>query len=197
VELLPRFSAGSCNRVCYGCRIRRDLSGALLACGLLYTSTFKALTRFIPALKTCYVASAFAAIVFLPFAYAGINVPSGALPFAAWVFIDAAIMQIFLDIKDIESDREAGLRTIPLLLGRKSTFQMLYVLVIISALPPLFWGTFHRHFPPMVGALAVAPLLSVVPFRIAQKGAYFGYLLESGKFVTWPLLLALGRALLV
>ena len=45
----------------------------------------------------------------------------------------------------------------------------------------------------VVGALALAPLLSVVPFRIAQKGNYLGYLLESGKFVTWPVLLALGR----
>ena len=171
--------------------------GALLVFGLLYTSTFKALTRYILALKTWYVACAFAAIVFLPFFYTGTAVPSAALPFAAWVFIDAAIMQIFLDIKDIESDEEEGLNTVPVLLGRKQAFQLVYALVFVSVLPPLFWGTLHSHFPPTVGALAVAPLLSVVPFRIAQKGRYLGYLLESAKFVTWPVLLAFGRVLLV
>jgi 4-hydroxybenzoate polyprenyltransferase len=113
------------------------------------------------------------------------------------VFVDAAIMQIFLDIKDMESDRQAGLRTIPLLLGKQQTFHLLYALVIVSALPPLFWGTMNSHFPPIIAALALAPLLSALPFRIAQKGAYLGYLMESGKFITWPLLLALGRALLV
>ena len=169
--------------------------GLLFVCGLLYTNIFKALTRFIPAFKTLYVAGAFAALVFLPFAYSERKIPLAAVAFAGWVFGDGAIMQIFLDVKDMDSDARSRLRTIPLLLGRKLTFRMLYGLTLVSAVPPLVWGSLTAHFPPETAALAIAPLLSMVAFRIAQKGWYQGYLMESGKFISWPALLALGRAM--
>jgi 4-hydroxybenzoate polyprenyltransferase len=170
---------------------------ALFVFGVLYTIAFKSLTRFIPAFKTLYVASAFAVLVFLPFVYSGIAIPSAALSLATWVFVEAAIMQIFLDIKDIDSDRQAGLRTIPILLGPKATFRLLYGLILLTALLPFLWATAASHFPRSIAALALAPWLSLIPFRIARKGHYYGYLLESGKFVTWPVLLALGQVLLV
>jgi 4-hydroxybenzoate polyprenyltransferase len=92
----------------------------LFVCGLLYTNAFKGLTRLIPGFKTLYVALAFAALVFLPFGYAGRTISFAALaPFAGWVFWNGAIMQLFLDVKDLESDAQAGLRTIPLLIGKK------------------------------------------------------------------------------
>jgi 4-hydroxybenzoate polyprenyltransferase len=178
-----------------------SLSGALFlgvvyVCGLLYTNTFKALTRFIAGFKTFYVATAFTALVFLPFLYAKQQIPFGTLvPFAGWVFLNAAIMQMLLDVKDIASDGPAGLRTIPLLLGRKATFRALYVLTILAAIPPLLWETGASHFPARSTLLALAPLFSLFSIRIAEKGAYRGYLLESGKFICWPVLLALGRAL--
>jgi 4-hydroxybenzoate polyprenyltransferase len=170
--------------------------GVVFACGLLYTNSLKALTRIIPGFKTLYVAVAFTALVFLPFLYIGRKIPFDALlPFAGWAFLNAVIMQVFLDVKDMASDQRAGLRTIPLLLGKKTTFRVLSLLTILAALAPLVWGS-RLHFPPGNILLAIAPLLSLVAFRMAEKGAYQGYLLESGKFISWPVLLALGRVLL-
>ncbi len=170
--------------------------GVLFAFGLMYTNLFKGLTRFVPGFKSWYVACAFAVLVFLPFAYAGQKVPFAAMAgFAGWVFWNAAIMQIFLDVKDAPSDARAGLRTIPLLLGQKWTFRVLTALTILSAVPPLAWGSLHSGYPVETAALALAPWLSLLAFRIAEKGAYEGYLIESGKFISWPALLALGRAL--
>src|SRR5262245_57815246 len=170
----------------------------LFVCGILYTNVFKRLTRFIPGFKTLYVALAFAALVFLPFAYVGQKVPFAALlPFAAWVFLHGTIMQIFLDLKDLESDAQAGLRTVPVLLGRKRTFALLIALALLSAIPPLLWVTGNSDYPREVAALALAPLPNLLAFRIGAKGSYDGYLIESGKFISWPVLLAIGRILTV
>jgi 4-hydroxybenzoate polyprenyltransferase len=170
----------------------------LLVCGLLYTNIFKSLTRFIPGFKSLYVALAFAALVFLPFVYVGQEAPFSTLfPFALWVVLNGAIMQIFLDVKDLESDAQAGLRTVPLLIGRKRTFALLVALTLLSAIPPLLWATQRSDYPREVAALALASLLSLRAFRIGEKGSYTGYLIESGKFISWPVLLALGRVLAV
>jgi 4-hydroxybenzoate polyprenyltransferase len=167
----------------------------LLAFGLLYTNVFKSLTRFLPGFKTVYVASAFTTLVFLPYAYVGRPMPFAVLaPFAGWVFWNAAIMQIFLDVKDLDSDARAGLRTIPLLLGRPTTFRVLTVLTTLAALPPLLWSR-TSHPPAQMAALSIAPLLSLFSLHGARKGDYQAYLLESGKFIFWPALLALGRVL--
>jgi 4-hydroxybenzoate polyprenyltransferase len=167
----------------------------LYASGLLYTNMFKRFTRFVPGFKSWYVALAFAALVFLPFAYVGQKIPFMTLAaFAGWVFWNAATMQILLDVKDARSDAEAGLHTIPLLLGRKRTFRVLAALTILCAVPPLVWGAFGSY-PVEIAALALAPLMSLVALRMAGKGVYEGYLIESGKFISWPPLLALGRAL--
>ena len=167
----------------------------LLAFGLLYTNVFKGLTRFLPGFKTVYVASAFSALVFLPYAFAGRPIPVATLaPFAVWVFWNAAIMQICLDVKDMPSDARAGLRTIPLLLGTATTFRVLIVLTTLAALPPLLWSRGSQQ-PAQVAVLAIAPLLSLFSLHGARKGDYQAYLLESGKFICWPALLALGRIL--
>lgn len=168
--------------------------GALFVFGLLYTNAFKGLTRFVPGFKAWYVALGFSALVFLPFAYTGRKGPFPSLAsFAGWVFWNAAIMQICLDVKDARSDAQRGLRTIPLLLGRKRTFRVLAALTVLSAVPPLAWGFLDPSYPMEIAALAPASLLSLLAFAIAEKGAYQGYLLESGKFISWPALLALAR----
>lgn len=168
---------------------------AIFALGLLYTHLFKGFTRIVPGFKVWYVALGFTALVFLPFAYAGLKVPFGALAaFAGWVFWNAAIMQTFLDVKDARSDAQAGLRTIPLLLGRERTFAALATLTILAALPPLAWGILDSSYPVEAVALAAAPLLSLLAFLIAHRGSYRGYLVESGKFISWPALLALSHA---
>jgi 4-hydroxybenzoate polyprenyltransferase len=170
--------------------------GAIYAFGLLYTNIFKGFTRFVPGFKSWYVALAFAVLVFLPYAYAGQEIPFKSLSaFAGWVFWNAAIMQILLDVKDASSDAQAGLITIPVLLGRKRTFRVLAPLTILCALPPLVWASRDSSYPTEIATLAIAPLLSLLAFRIAEKGAYEGYLMESGKFISWPPLLALGRVL--
>ncbi|MGH7555258.1 MAG: UbiA family prenyltransferase, partial [Longimicrobiales bacterium] len=139
--------------------------GVLYTFGLLYTTIFKGFTRFVPGFKAWYVALAFAALVFLPFAYVGQKIPFLAMAaFAGWVFWNAAIMQILLDVKDARSDEQAGLRTIPLLLGWQRTFRMISVLTILGAVPPLVWAS-HNRYPAEIAALAVAPLISLVAFR--------------------------------
>jgi 4-hydroxybenzoate polyprenyltransferase len=166
--------------------------------GILYTNIFKALTRAVPGFKTWYVALGFAVLVFLPFAYAGWEVPVAVVfPFAAWVFWNAVVMQILLDVKDTSSDAQAGLRTVPVLLGRERAFRIVAVLTVLAAAPPLVWGWLHTSYPPEIIALAPAPLISLFALRLARHGAYRGYLIESGKFISWPALLVLAQALSV
>lgn len=168
--------------------------GAIFVLGLLYTNVFKGFTRRIPGFKAWYVALVFSTLVFLPYAYAHQEAPFVTLSFAGWVFWNAVIMQIFLDLKDTQSDAQAGLRTIPLLLGEKRTFRVLVALTFLAAVPPVAWALFNSSYPAIVAVLAFASSLSLLAFRIAKNGAYQGYLIESGKFVSWPALLALAQA---
>jgi 4-hydroxybenzoate polyprenyltransferase len=91
---------------------------------------------------TCTVAAAL-----LPLAvHAGI--PFVVLMVAYFIFLKALINSVLFDVRDIEGDRKAGVRTVPLSLGRTKTRNLLLLLnstLIVWVAVSLFQGLFYPY----------------------------------------------------
>ena len=91
---------------------------------------------------TCTVAAAL-----LPLAvHAGI--PFVVLMVAYFIFLKALINSMLFDVRDIDGDRKAGVRTVPLSLGRTKTRNLLLLLnstLIVWVAVSLFQGLFYPY----------------------------------------------------
>ena len=105
-------------------------------------------------------------------------------------------MPVFLDIKDIESDRKEGLQTIPVMLGIKKTITFLAILNFIGTITIMVLIFYLNVLPK-----SILMLLFTIPFdfycySLVKKQKNFGYILQSGKFILWPFLIFIGDKIL-
>lgn len=172
---------------------------AAIILGLLYTDYFKGLTKKIFMLKNIYVAMFFGISVFFPFIYYNhpINlVDSGVAGIVIFVFLRGMYMQIILDIKDVEGDKQGGLLTLSVLWSKEKIFKLLKFLSIITAgLVPLLIFLFFNVTP----AILMLPLFIIFDYYIIsllKKEKFAAYILESGEFIFWSLLVVVGERLI-
>jgi len=91
--------------------------------------------------KNVIVAVSWAAGVgVLPLYYAGSFEAALVMTSGVWVALRALVCTTFFDERDVPSDRAAGRRTIPMLLGRTGTFGLLHGLSLGSSIALLFAG---------------------------------------------------------
>ena len=141
--------------------------------GIAYPAFFKDVTRTITGFKSIYVSLIWAAAAtFIPFfLYSTGTGIFFALAFA-FIFMKTMINVIFFDIKDMEADRDRGLKTIPALLGKDCTFKFLHGLNLLT-LAPILVGV-YSGFPACGPGVAGPPRLRVllpVPAERAMKKA--------------------------
>ena len=169
--------------------------------GLLYTTTFKNFTKKIPLFKNFYVAAFFASLVFFPVIYYSYPLTKtlilGLLIFATFVYLKTLMMQILLDLKDVESDKKQELLTFPVIFGKEKTFITLKIISILTTtLIPIIFSLYFNIFPKSVLLLFLTIPFDFYCFKIAHQQKYFGYILMSGKFVLWPILILIGEIIL-
>ncbi len=173
---------------------------SLLIFGLLYTLTFKKITKKILFLKNIYVSVFFALLPFFLIIYYFYpltdSLTIGVLVLSGFIFLKAFLMQTFLDIKDIESDKKEGLRTLPVIFGKEKTLTILYIfnpLITITVL--IIFSLYLNVFPK-----SILLLIFTVPFCFycynLAKQKYFGYVLQSGEFLLWSFLIFIGDKIL-
>jgi len=162
-------------------------SVALLIFGLLYTVLFKSVTKKVVVFKDLYVSAFFSLLIFFPIFYYQEQLDNllllKAIVLFIFVYIKAFVMQVFLDVKDIESDRKEKLRTIPVLVGKGKTIRYLQMFDLgISLL-------FSIAIVPLIGALgwvfALATPVLVFCYSLVKRDEYYGYVLRSGEFLSW------------
>lgn len=170
----------------------------LVLFGILYPLYFKNLTRKIVGFKNFYVSSFFTVIALSPVIFYSSSpfLSATLIALMALVFAKTFFMQIILDCKDVEGDREAKLLTIPIMLGKEKSFFILQLLSLLSAslilAPAIF---FFKIFP-----LPAAMLFLTIPFNfycvsLAKRQQYSSYILASGEFVLWVVLILTGLLL--
>jgi 4-hydroxybenzoate polyprenyltransferase len=173
----------------------------LLSFGLLYTPIFKKLTKIIILFKDLYVAAFFSLLVFFFIVYSSYSLSTiliiGVIVFMVFVYLKAFLMQIFLDIKDLEIDKREGLLTFPTIFGKEKTLNILKIISILTTIPiPLIFSLSFNVFPKSILMLLLTIPFNFYCFSLAQKQRYSGYILASGEFILWPILILIGETIL-
>lgn len=154
----------------------------LLVLGLLYTRGGKQITMFVPLFKNAYVASFFGLLFLLPSLYYGLSFSAHQIFFAGFVFLKMAGVQALLDIKDEPSDRNAGLKTLPVLVGpERARTSILWYGGAVSAAAILF-------FPLLAGSFA----FTLAADALVRRRMYAGYMVASSEVLAWPILILAG-----
>jgi len=164
--------------------------------GFLYTDYFKKLTRYIFIFKNIYVSLVFALLVFYPYLF-----EVGSFPEITWlysalfifIFFRSLLMQIFLDLKDIVSDKAQRLRTVGALFGYRTSLKV------------VIWGSFLSlawvYFAVFIRQNILSPgdynfwlyslvLFEVITFSMAKSKNKYSFVLKGAEFIFWSLFLS-------
>ncbi len=173
----------------------------LLIFGILYTTVFKKATKKIFFFKDIYVSIFFASLPFFLVVYYFFPLTNylilSALVLSLFIFSKAFLIQIFLDIKDIKSDRKERLRTFPIMVGKEKSFMLLSIFnFIITITVPIILSLYSNIFPKSILMLILTLPFDFYCYSLAKKEKYFGYILQSGEFLLWPFLILIGKIIL-
>jgi 4-hydroxybenzoate polyprenyltransferase len=172
----------------------------LITGGILYTVVFKVLTRNIIGFKNIYVDAiwAYAGMFFVVFYYS-LDFTLFYILFALFIFVKILINNIFFDIKDLEVDKIERLITIPVILGRNTTINLLHIinLLILIALVTIVYMNIFPFFMLSLGLTNIYVFFYLEKSRNAddKKLLRFTYLIADSEFLLWPLLLLIGKLL--
>ena len=86
-----------------------------------------------------------------------VSIPFVVLLVAYWFFLKVFIDSVVLDVRDIEGDQKAGVRTIPVSLGRNKTRNLL-LLLNSTLIVWLAFSLYHGLFYPYLFALIFSVL---------------------------------------
>ena len=173
----------------------------LLFFGFLYSVFLKKLTKKIIGFKNFCVSLLFSLLVFFLIIYYSysltIPILSIAFLFMIFIYFKAFMIQVFLDVKDIESDKKEKLLTFPIIFGKEKTLNILGIISILStALIPIIFSLYFNVF-----SVVILMLLLTIPFNIycftqAKKQKYFSYIIGGGEFILYPILIIIGKILI-
>lgn len=168
----------------------------LLLFGLLYTTYFKFLTSRIVAFKNFYVALFFASLVPFFMWYFDYGFSLRVWVLFAMVLVQGFLMQLVLDIKDVKSDAKKNLRTLARRWGREKTVMRAGALSLVNLLVvPVFFTLVLPLFPLSFLWLSLSlPFFLYALAKIARTD-YQGYVLASGIFFFWGLVMLLYKSL--
>lgn len=172
---------------------------AIVILGIAYTHYFKSLTKKIFLFKDYYVSLFFTSLLLSPFFYYSLPIKSvlnSVIALIIFAFLRDMRMQFVLDLKDIESDKAMGLRTLGVLYGKDKTLNVLKLSSIITAgfIPLLIF--FFFNFPASILILCLLIILDFYIIDLIRRGNFLAYILESGEFILWTLLIFIGDKLL-
>jgi len=162
----------------------------ILILGLLYPIYFKKLTQKIIAFKNFYVSAVHTFLIFYPAIYYSLQISMSVnlLVFLTYIFLEAMVSQVLLDTKDIKSDKQQKMLTIPVIIGNKKT---LFYAQVLSTFLFVFIIIFNMYSQsdPLINIIAVSTFtLNIYASKQISNGKKLGYILHSGKFFLWLLI---------
>ena len=172
------------------------LGSFILFLGLVYTTNVKSVSKRIVGFKSLYTSIAWGLLILFTAFYCSYPLTIGVILFFLFVFIRMMIITTFYDIKDITSDQESGLVTLPMIFNDKNSWlNILHILNIIS-LFPIILGTLLGILP--IFSLLLLPLI-FYGFAYIQKAKsnnakihFLSYIVADGDYNLWPVLLIMG-----
>jgi 4-hydroxybenzoate polyprenyltransferase len=162
--------------------------------GFLYATALKGLTKRIPIFKNVYTVLTWSlgGTLFVPIQFS----LTLSLPFIiVFIFINmkGLINAIFFDLKDSLTDSREGLKTLPVILGKKNAIKMLHILNFASFIP-LIIAVFLKMIPMITLSLILFFFYSFYYLSKAQKSHDEEIWVKLGsiadfEFIFWPIVL--------
>jgi 4-hydroxybenzoate polyprenyltransferase len=169
--------------------------------GILYTAIFKKITRRLAFFKDIYVSLFFALMpfyLFVYYSYALTYYLTSIIILSLFIFLKMFLIQIFLDVKDFESDKKEGLLTLPTIFGREQALKIFFSAdVFITAVFPVFFSWYVDIFPRLVFALLLTIPWSFYCYILAKQRKYSAYILQSGEFILWPIFIIISQIIIL
>ena len=162
--------------------------------GLLYATVLKGLTKRIPIFKNIYTVLTWSlgGTLFVPLQFS----LTLSLPFIIiFIFINmkGLINAIFFDLKDSLTDSKEGLKTLPVILGKKNAIKLLHFLNF-AAFIPLIIAVILKIIPLLSLSLIIFFFYSFYYLSKAQKSIDDAIWVKLGsiadfEFIFWPFIL--------
>ena len=174
------------------------LALTILIGGILYTDVFKELgIKYIVGFKNLYTSFFVAVGVFLIPTFYQLEISLFLIGIALFVFIRLIVNTVFFDIKDLESDKSRGLKTFPVMMGKKKTIIVLQLINLVSLIP-IIGGIITDKQPStyflLIGLMLYAFYYLTHAIFLNGKGLRnLSYIVVDGEYVFWPLLVLLAR----
>jgi 4-hydroxybenzoate polyprenyltransferase len=172
----------------------------ILVGGLLYTIVFKILTKSIPGFKSIYTAMIWAyAGTFYSIFFYDLKFNYIYVIIFMFILIKSVINVVYFDIKDIEMDKRDGLKTIPIIMGKKNTLTLLNALNVIS-LFIIFYAIYNNVLPFYCISLALVFLYTFYYLEKGKTSNYkelfkYTYIMADAEFLFWPIVILFGKIL--
>ncbi len=167
---------------------------AIMVGGILYNLVLKDLTKKIPAFKNIFTAITWALVgAFFPLFYYSMDINLSFIIAFFLIFMRVMTNVIFFDLKDMDNDNADGLKTLPVILGKKTTINILHFINVIAFLP-LILGIYFN----IINISAIFLLIFIIYeyFYISKANLASSSELETTahtladlEFVLWPVLL--------
>jgi len=162
----------------------------IVIAGIFYTLFFKSLTKKVLGFKNLYVSFTWTfSLQLLIGMYYGIFNNIMIILFL-FIFLRCMVNGIFFDLKDIKTDKNEGLKTLPVVLGQEKTLYFLHIINFISFIPILF-GVFKNILPFYSLSLFIFFFYSFYYLRAAEKGKsnlnFLSYVMVDAEHILWGL----------
>ena len=164
--------------------------------GLLYATVLKGLTKRIPIFKNIYTVLTWSlgGTLFVPLQF---SLTLSLQFIVVFVFINmkGMINAIFFDLKDSLTDSKEGLKTLPVILGKKNAIKFLHFLNF-AAFIPLVIAVYLKIIPLLTLSLIIFFFYSFYYLYKAQKSTNDEIWVRLGsfadfEFIFWPIILIL------
>lgn len=165
--------------------------GGVVATGFLYSKVFKPISRHVPGFKSAFVALEWASLVVLFALYQGVAWCWTLTCAFGFAFLRESVRTSACDMKDLASDRDAGIRSLAVALGPRKLGILLHSLNLLSGLIVVA-GVWARALPAFALALlAFVPYGSFAITRSVQVNApaWVYDVLVDAELSLWPVAL--------
>jgi len=165
---------------------------------MLYTTVFKKMTKYIVGFKSYVAALFYALMVFLLVIYYSAPINYAVVLIFVFYYLRIFISNAACDVKDIESDKKRGLKTIAISLGEDGAMRFLNILNIISGLLVMY-GVYVKILPSFSLALLLTiPYASYYFYLNAKTNSkeFFTNAVVDGEFLLWLPFILIGKVFL-
>jgi len=170
-----------------------------LIIGIFYTQRFKKLTKRVLGFKNLYISASFGLLTILVGLYYAVFNWSVFFIFL-FIFLRIFINTVFCDIKDIESDKDEGLKTFPVIFGKEKTLNLLHILNPLSFLPIII-GVYLNILPGIAIILLIFYFYDLYYLKKSEDKNTnvnnFLYVIPDIEVLLWPIVLILTKQILL